>query len=390
MSSAEAVIRWWLAYSLVSVAFAPFVWWVAAGLGRYRHALLRPVALVVATFVVWWPAALFGIPFQRETIIAGIVLGGAGGWFLMWTRSRELISEFRSLMVFELVWVVALLGYVAFRSANPDIANTEKPMEIALLSSVTISSNVPAPDPWYAGSPINYYYFGYQSVATLIHLSGVQASIAFNLMLASLFASTLTVASAIGAWLAERARLSQLSIWASAVLAGFFVTLAGNLETFVRLVRSPGDTISAGWWDGVGWQASRVIVDNGVNGNPGPLDTINEFPAFSFVLGDLHPHLTTLPVLLATIALATGLAGDQRHCTWGRTVAVGAFAGLLYASNSWDAPVGIVVVIGAIVIACGFDQLLCNPANRRSNCRSGACRASVCAVVHGACRCQHQ
>ncbi|CAN5577449.1 hypothetical protein BH23CHL2_BH23CHL2_18280 [soil metagenome] len=353
MTSAEAVIRWWLAFSLVSLAFAPLTWWLAAGLGQYRHALLRPVGLVVATFVVWWPAAMFGLPFQTETVLAGIFAGGLASWILIVRYRRDLMSELRTLVVFELVWIVSLVGYVAFRSANPDIANTEKPMEIALLSSIARSREVLAPDPWFAGSPINYYYFGYQSIATLIHLSGLQASIAFNLALSSLFASTLTVASGFGGWLAERFQTGKRSIVASGALAAFFVGLAGNLETFTRLVTSPGETISAGWWDGVGWQASRVIVDSGANGNP--TETINEFPAFAFVLGDLHPHLTTLPVLLATIMLAAGLANEHRFTTYARVGAVGAFAGLLYASNSWDAPVGVVCVLGAV--ALGFHRI---------------------------------
>ena len=353
MSSAEAVLRWWLAFSLVAVAFAPVTWWMAAGLGRYRQGLIRPVGLVIATFIIWWPSALAGLPFQRETVILATVIGGAAGWALLLRRSRLPLDELRSLITFELIWLASLLGYVAFRSANPDIANTEKPMEIALLSSVALSSEVPAPDPWYAGSPINYYYFGYQSIASLIHLSGVQAAVAFNLMLGSLFASAIVVTSALGASLAARARLSQGFVWLAGGLAVFFLVFAGNLETLIRLIKSPGETISAGWWNGVGWQASRVIVDAGVNGNPSEVETINEFPAFSFVLGDLHPHVTTLPVLLATIALAVGLTARDTIQDRFRVTAVGAFAGLLYASNSWDAPVGVVVVFGGIILASG-------------------------------------
>ena len=222
MSSAEAVLRWWLAFSLIAVAFAPVTWWMGKGLGKYRQALIRPVGLVVATFILWWPAALIGFPFQRETVVLGIVLGGGAAWTLFLKRSQAPTDEIRSLITFELLWLASFLGYVAFRSANPDIANTEKPMEIALLSSVVLSSDVPAPDPWYAGLPINYYYFGYQSIASLVHISGVQAALAFNLMLGSLFASAIAVASGLGASLAARARLDRRYAWLSGGLAAFF------------------------------------------------------------------------------------------------------------------------------------------------------------------------
>ncbi len=354
MSVAEAVLRWWLAYSLITVALAPVVWWMAAGLGPYRHALLRPVGLALATFVVWWPAALLGVPFNTTTVSVAALVVGVVAWAAHVRQHGDgspALVEWRAIVLFEGLWLFGILGYVVFRVANPDIAFTEKPMEIALLNSVVISSDVPAPDPWFAGSPINYYYFGYQSVATLVHLSRVETAVAFNLMLASIFASTLTCAAGLGAWLAERARLTSTAVWVAGALAAFFVGVAGNLETFVRLVRDPSATVSAGWWDGVGWQASRVISDTGINGNPDAVDTINEFPAFSFVLGDLHPHLTTLPMLLSVVVLATGLAAGRAWCSYQRVAAVGASAGLLYASNSWDAPVGVVVVLGALALA---------------------------------------
>ena len=288
MSPAEAVFRWWIGYSIIAVAFAPLAWWMAAGLGRYRHAFVRPIGLVVATFVLWWPAAMAGLPFTRETVIAAVLIGGIASWLWLYFFARSLLKDLSTLAVFEVLWFCALASYAWFRAANPDIANTEKPMEIALLSSVVRSSEVPAPDPWFAGSPINYYYFGYQRIASLIHLTGVQPTVAFNLMLGSLFASTVTGAAGFGAWLATRLRLSSLAVAIAAIFAAFFVSLAGNLETASRLVRNPGATIEVGWWDGVGWQASRVIVDSGVNGAAGQSETINEFPAFSFVLGDLH------------------------------------------------------------------------------------------------------
>lgn len=351
MSSPEAALRWWLALTVVAAAMAPLTWWMAAGLGRFRHSLLRPVGLVLATFLVWWPAALSPLPFNRLTVVIALALGGAAGWIVMLRRGRSLLGDLRTLLLFEAVWVLAFGGYLWFRSANPDIANTEKPMEIALLSSVARSSDVPAPDPWFAGEPINYYYFGYQSIATLVHLTGVSTTVAFNLALGMLFASVLVVAAGLGGWLAAQARLGAWAIASAAALSAFFVALAGNLETFTRLARDPGSTVSAGWWDGVGWQASRVIVDSGVRGNPAPVETINEFPAFSFVLGDLHPHVTTLPVLLTCVALAGGLAARRGLTSIPRCAAVGAFAGLLYASNSWDAPVGVAAVLAGILMA---------------------------------------
>ena len=45
-----------------------------------------------------------------------------------------------------------------------------------------------------------------------------------------------------------------------------------------------------GWW---WWRASRIIHDRDLAGNA--MEVISEFPFFSFLLGDNHPHVYALP-----------------------------------------------------------------------------------------------
>jgi YYY domain-containing protein len=333
----------------MAAALLPAVAWVAAPLGSARYGLARPLALVAVTAVVWWPAVVVGLPFARWSVVAALVACGAVGWALWWRRGLRGL-DLRAIGAFELVWLAAFALYLWFRGFTPDIINTEKPMEIALLSSITRSTDVPAPDPWLAGEPINYYYFGYQMVASVIKLTGVPAATGFNLALATLFAMLATVAAALGYRLAQQARVPRQNQIGAAMLAPIFLLLSGNLETAKRLARNWSATVNAGWWDGVGWNASRVIYDTGVHGNPDPRQTINEFPAFSFVLGDLHPHVLTYPLLACVVALAVGLASGTSQTSRTRLVAVGALVGLLYASNSWDAPIGLLVVAVALAL----------------------------------------
>lgn len=355
MGDLEAIARWLVALTLVSAALAPAVWWLADGLEDAGYGLTRALAPFLAIALLWWPAALLGVPFTRLMLLAVVLIAGAAGWTL-WLRAGRSF-RWRPVVAFELIWLVLFGGYALFRSYHPDIANTEKPMEIALLSSISRSADVPAPDPWFAGETINYYYFGYQVVAGLVKLSGVPPSIAFNLTLATLFASLGTAVVALGWQLARRAGIGRRGACVTAALAGFFVLLAGNLETARRMVRDPVATASYGWWyDGVGWQASRIIVDHGVRGNPGPRTTINEFPAFSFILGDLHPHVLTYPFLASILALVAGLALTPSTATTLRIAAIGALCGLLYASNSWDAPLGFALLTGTVLLALSWRQ----------------------------------
>ena len=95
-----------------------------------------------------------------------------------------------------------------------------------------------------------------------------------------------------------------------------------------------------GWW---WWRASRVIdtVENGAS-----LDyTIQEFPLFSFMLGDLHPHMMSMPFLLLTLALGLQLLATPGHLSrawfrdrWDLLLVTGLALGALGAINAWDLP----------------------------------------------------
>ena len=54
------------------------------------------------------------------------------------------------------------------------------------------------------------------------------------------------------------------------------------------------------WW----WRSSRVIRDLDLNGLPLGLQSIDEFPFFTFLLADNHPHLLAMPFVLMVIAFA--------------------------------------------------------------------------------------
>jgi uncharacterized membrane protein len=54
------------------------------------------------------------------------------------------------------------------------------------------------------------------------------------------------------------------------------------------------------WW----WHASRTVHDQLLGRT---LEVIDEFPFFSFLLGDLHPHVLALPFVLLAIGLALNL-----------------------------------------------------------------------------------
>lgn len=87
--------------------------------------------------------------------------------------------------------------------------------------------------------------------------------------------------------------------------------------------------------------------------------TINEFPAFSFLLGDLHPHVLALPFTLLVLQVAFSWwlhPPVPRWSAWrrdraevGRLLVGAGLIGALYSLNSWDFPT--YLVLAAVAMA---------------------------------------
>jgi uncharacterized membrane protein len=111
---------------------------------------------------------------------------------------------------------------------------------------------------------------------------------------------------------------------------------------------------STGW---IWWRGSRVIQDVSMSG--GNIEVIDEFPFFTYLLSDLHPHLLAMPFCLLAIALALNLflsiekkdvhtwvsfCWMTRWESWLTILILGSLAFL----NTWDFP--IYVGLFAVVI----------------------------------------
>ena len=358
-------LRWYMVLTVMAAAMYPLIFYAGRRLPDRGWSIARPLGLLFAVLLSWWPAAVGLIPYTNGAIIAGVVVGSLVGWAVVARRGgfvTFLRAEWRAVLAVEGAWLLLFLGYVVFRGYNPAVAYTEKPMDLAFLSSTMRTRAMPPPDPWFAGQPINYYYLGYLMMGVLARLSSTPAGVAFNLSLATLFASSTAAVGGIAANLTRMAgaRGRRMTV-VSALLGPLFLVGVGNLKTPWEFLHHPQATLSASWWEGVGWTASRVIVDTGIPGSTTPHQTINEFPAFSFILGDLHPHVLALPMFISAVGLSAGLlglcrAGSRLRNTAPAIVAAGVVGGALYAVNSWDMPTAIALAGGAILLTRGLSR----------------------------------
>ena len=133
-------------------------------------------------------------------------------------------------------------------------------------------------------------------------------------------------------------RSSPGSTAAGLAVAGWVTSRAASSSSM-----SPGGSATYDWWS-----PSRVIAG-----------TANEFPFFSFLLGDLHAHVMVTPFALCRRRVRDP-AGAPRTARASRARADAARAaelllaalvlGALYATNSFDFPTAVAIGLGALLV----------------------------------------
>ncbi len=340
-----ALPLWWLAVEILGLCVFPLLFIALPGLQDRGWGLAKALGVLGLSFTVWLPASLGLIPYEGATVwLALLVLALIGG-FTAWRQRERLREFFRAhwgiIVLTEALTLAAFLFFVGIRSLDPDLWHIwrggEKPMELAFLNGILRSRSLPPLDPWFAGSYINYYYFGQFLIATLIELTGIVPTTAFNLAIPMLFALTIAGAVSVVGGLTRR--------WWVGVLAGWAVAVAGNLDGLRQ------------WWTQFQamqahipvpvydyWASSRVIPY-----------TINEFPFWSFLYADLHAHVIDLPIILIGLGIAASLlvsgGGPMRPGRYLTYFLAALVLGAMACINTWDMPTYGGVIILALVIA---------------------------------------
>ncbi|HEY5003012.1 MAG TPA: DUF2298 domain-containing protein, partial [Ktedonobacteraceae bacterium] len=342
------VLFWWLALLLVGLLAYPLLFFPFRALPERGYLFSKLCGVLLLAYLSWLLASLHLLAFSNVSLWfgVGILLVCSGASFL-W--QRQAISTFfrehwRMLLAAEGLFTLAFLLFVVIRAFNPDLWNIyrggEKPMELAFLNAVLRSSYMPPYDPWFAGGSINYYYYGYMVVASLIKLTGIIPTTAFNLAIPTLFAWTFCGAVVVVYSFSRRIPI--------ALLGGYFAALIGNfnglaqfrtqLQAFIAHLPIPAFDY---------WQSSRII----------PF-TINEFPFWSFLFADMHPHVMDMPVAVFMLGIiATFLLSDrpqQSKPALLKQLPLYLFAAFVFGTiaciNPWDMPIYALLLIAALEI----------------------------------------
>jgi len=373
----EAVAFWGVAMVIAALAL-PIAFRLFRRFPDYGAGLSLTFGLTLLAAGYFLLRVIDVLPAGRASFLLAIALFGIVG-FVVAVSDRRFLPTLRralpSIAVATALFSTLFFGYAFFRAHVPDIAHTEQPMDFLYLNAMLVSPEYPPHDPWLAGEPASYHYGGYLQAAILTGASNVWPASGYNLALGAVFASAgaaaASLAAALARWLlGRRARPWVVSAGAGAVLLLLFAgPLAGvfefvsargmaneavfdafGTEGLVRCGSLPDESCTGlpldpatRWYPDdhwVWWRMSRMAY---WGPQPSYPFTVTEAPSFSFLLGDLHPHVMAIPGVLLALAVAATLWRGRGPLSWrdhrrrpALLLCVAVIFGSLAFVNVWD------------------------------------------------------
>ena len=399
-SQVLTVVVWYLAIALLGIMAYPILRVALPGLADRGYPLSRTAGMLFLSYLVWLAGSI-KIPFTRPTIIFIVIILLGISAVLIYLQRADLRREWRERRTYFLTIEGLFLAFFIFdlliRLGNPDLWHPwkggEKPMDFSYLNAVLKSTSFPPYDPWFSGGYINYYYYGFVYVGVLVKWLGIVPSVAYNLIIPTLFSMIAMGAFSIGWNLVSIGRsvahhlkaIIRSSPFITGISAALAVAVFGNLGTlrmiyqgYQRLAAPEGNIEGANIFSKIIWAVQGAFMT--LTGSsmpfgiadwywlpsraipaPNDVEPITEFPFFTVLYGDSHAHLFALPLTLLALAWALSIlfakgwsinAQDTRLNSILRvstSLFVGGLAiGALRPTNTWDFPIYLVLGISAV------------------------------------------
>lgn len=331
------IIRWWFLLLIIGLAVLPFTQLIFSKFFDRGYIFAKTIGIAITAYTSFLLGVLHLFPFTNLTLILIIIFIVLLNLFIVKKKGFILSKTFFPIFILqEILFFACLVFWSIVKTYQPDINGLEKFMDYGFINSILRTDYFPPVDMWFPPFSINYYYFGHLTTAVLIKLSGIPAFIAYNLMLATIFAFTITSAFSIVATISQVIFKSARTSILSGLLAGIITALGGNLHTIYSffLPYSPPENPVPFW----GLKFSPATFPNEYwypNATRFIPFTIHEFPSYSFVVSDLHGHVLDIPFVFITLALILKVFLDKK-ISYKIVVLIGFMLAIMYMTNAWD------------------------------------------------------
>ncbi|MGN0506726.1 MAG: DUF2298 domain-containing protein [Lachnospiraceae bacterium] len=403
----KAVLAWWAVLVLLGIVCYPLTELMFSGFHDGGFLFSKAIGVALTGWLMWLFSSLHWMKFTRvNCLIVVVIVAVIDAAFWIFAKKRPKITAWKQevcapsptdggrkltlVLIYELLFLLLFILACYVKCFKPEAYGTEKFMDYGFMTSLMRTEYMPPEDFWFSGTDLNYYYMGQYFATFLTKLSGVTVNDGHNLALAMLLAFCFMLVYSIvfelitaavdgknkkrrekaekeqTAYRPVSTALSVLLPHISGLFGGTAVTFAGNMHytIFAKIVPTIQEMIgmekSSYWFP----NATRYIGYNPETNDK----TIHEFPSYSFVLGDLHAHVTNIMFVLTVLGILLGWLFYRRSrmeavkegreteklVLWKEAIhpsifAIGFFIGLFQMTNYWDFPIYF-VVSGAIIL----------------------------------------
>ncbi|HKL80480.1 MAG TPA: DUF2298 domain-containing protein [Mobilitalea sp.] len=378
------LLQWWAIIMCLGLIFMPLTNLLFSSFADKGILFSKTIGIACSGYIMWLFSSLHILKFNERSCLITVVITlliNVTIILVPWLRAkikhngRTLIKSLfqgygreniEVILTEEILFLAIFIFFVYVRGFNPEIfGTTEKFMDYGFMTTIARSDYMPPQDFWLSGTALNYYYVGQFMATFLSKLSFVGTSVGYNLMLMMIGAFTVMLPYSLAYnmilyYRRDRKQKKGILPAASGVLAGAAVCIAGNMHypiykwlvpAYQKYILKATELYSY-WFPA----ATRYI-----GYNPDTTDkTIHEFPAYSFVLGDLHAHVINILFVLTLLGILLGWLhkrpkiNDERPSLKKEIfnpfiLMLGLLIGLFHTTNYWDFYI-YYVVSGAIIL----------------------------------------
>ena len=346
-------IIWWLiVIEFLGLLAFPIVSRVAINLKDKGFFLSKVISIVFVSYISWITSFIVG--HSQLVIFFSIFLVALLSFFILKKYGFPKINK-NFILKTEIVFFVVFFIFLSLHMYHPYIEGTnvdtlyfgERFMDHGFAKAVSRSSSFPPNDPWLSGVKFeHYYYFGFVISSILSTISNIPMNIMFNLWNTTITALVSSMVFGFGYLLTNKKRFAVFGI--------LFFVFFGNLfsaklvfDNYENLIESVKSYSHIYYWD-----STRQLTGQAV--------TINEFPFFTSMWGDVHAHFVSfLFQILVVILLYNFILSKKKNFKiFGKNkfhiilslIVFSMVLGILLPTNTWDYPT--YAILSMIVLSC--------------------------------------
>ena len=322
----KVFVLWWALLEVLGMIGLPLLLALKRQVAPWAVASSKIVGLAIWGWLSWIVVSAGMFTYGRFTMLFTLILLILAAMTLAWFQRGRWRQVWRGPMArhwwtTEILFFAVFLGFSLFRAHNPDLSLWERPAEFAYVNSLNRAVTLPPPDPWISGEPLNYYYYGWHFIVAMGKALKISTAYVYNMGIATVTALVAAAAYGFGMTLFRRA--------GAALFTAGIALFLGNFQSVWLFVKDrqffPYDWFAA---------AHNPIAC-----------TISEFPFWSFLYGDVHPHIVALPFIIALNTLLLELASqtmaseriERRELVLSAAVTA-LLLGTIFAVHAWDLP----------------------------------------------------